>query len=83
MDNSELSPVVPNPNDYGAGQIKVLEGLEAVWNATLILETKGRKCDSKREILSEPWRAERRKASVRGVAVSPAAYAARLADQRP
>jgi len=30
MDNSELSPVVPNPNDYGADQIKVLEGLEAV-----------------------------------------------------
>jgi DNA gyrase subunit B len=30
MDNSELSPVTPNPNDYGADQIKVLEGLEAV-----------------------------------------------------
>jgi len=30
MDNSELSPVVPNPHEYGADQIKVLEGLEAV-----------------------------------------------------
>jgi DNA gyrase subunit B len=36
MDNTELSPAAPatpqagNPNDYGADQIKVLEGLEAV-----------------------------------------------------